>query len=154
MKLRFLFVISGLLVLSQWGCKKDSSPNWIYCQECGADQWVGTYQGLGDYYKNSDTSNVVNIETQMEIENLYENVLSISVVAQDVYQTSFTASKDDNEYFINIPGSSKSLYLTLSQNGNQNRITGVTKVYHWEYVPDTILVIDHSLGFEVIKSEK
>ncbi|MDP2723698.1 MAG: hypothetical protein Q8O72_13160 [Bacteroidales bacterium] len=153
MKLRFLFVISSLLVLSQWGCKKDSSPNWIYCQECGADQWVGTYNGKGDYYKNSDSSNVVNIETRLEIEKLYGNVLSISVVAQDVYQTSFTASKDDNEYFINMPGSGKSLYLTLTQSGDQYRVTGVTKVYHWKYAADTTLVIDHRLGFEVVRSE-
>lgn len=152
MNIRILLVLISIVIFGLVGCEKDNSTTWNFCQECTAPFWTGSYSGYGDYYYGKDSAQYLNVDTQLEITQLGGNVLKFDVVAPDYYQTSFTTSKDDNEYYINIPGSNKSLIVNLTQNGNQNRITGVTKVYHWVYWPDTVLVIDHSLSFEVLSS--
>jgi len=151
MNFRVIILFINILLVSLLGCKKDSGPNWVYCQECSADQWVGTYNGKGDYYNGKDVKQYLQLETQLEIKQISGNTLQMNILVSDHFQTSFSTSKDDNQYYINIPGSTRSLYLVLAQSGNQSRITGTAKTYR--STVDT-LIIDHSVSFEVIKSEK
>jgi hypothetical protein len=151
MNFRVIILFINILLVSLLGCKKDSNHNWIYCQECSAENWIGSYDGRGDYFNGSENKQYLQVETQMDIIQLNGNALQMNIVVSDFYQVSFYTTKDDNEYYINVPGSNKSLYLVLAQSGSQSRITGTAKSYH--YKVDS-LIVDHSISFELLKHEK
>jgi len=142
-----LFLLAGVLLFSQ--CKKDED-NWVHCIDCELSSWVGNFEGWGDYYSDDDsTITIIDVPTTVSIENTDETNLIITVSATDNFSTNFFLNKTNNDYYIEIPGSGKSLSLTLSKKGNDYKIGGTAKQYH--YINDTILYLDHSISFEVIK---
>ena len=147
MRFRVAVAFLGILVLFSAGCSKESKSEWNYCQDCSAAQWVGNYSGIGDYYNGLTNVQYLDLTTNVVVSAISETGLKIEVDVPDYYQISFTALKNDNAYYINVPGSTKSLAITLALNGSSNRLTGSAKAYH--YKADTVIV-DHSVGFEVI----
>ena len=142
-----LFLFAGVLLFSQ--CRKDEEE-WTYCQDCELSTWIGDFEGYGDYYSDDDsTITIIDVLTKVSIENSNETNLKITVSATDKFSTNFFVNKTNNDYYIDIPGSGKSLSLILSKKGNDHKLGGTAKLYH--HINDTILYLDHSISFDVIK---
>lgn len=139
-----IIFITGLLIFS--GCKKDE-VNWTYCTDCEISNWTGDYTGVGEYFNGKIT---VNLLTTISIENTSGNVLKTTINVEDVFSTNFVSTKNDNEYYYDVPGSNKSLNLTLSTKDSEYKLTGTAKLYHFE--KDT-LVIDQSISFDAFRTE-
>jgi len=154
MNMRTWILWGGLLALMLLGCKKETTSPWVYCEDCSAPAWVGSYEGTGDYYSETSGEQFYDTETQVDVVEMNDSRLKFSVLAPDLYEVTFTVLKDNNDNFVNLSGSTSSLHVTLTQNGSQDRITGTAKHYHWEYDPDTVLLIDHSLSFEVFSIQE
>ncbi len=84
------------------------------------------------------------------IENTIDTTLITKVIAEDYFLTTFTVYKTNDEYIIELPGSGKSLSLTLSKKGNEYKLSGTAKVYHY---PMDTLFTDHSISFDVYKTQ-
>jgi len=154
MNVRTWILWGGLLALMFAGCKKETTSPWVYCEDCSAPVWVGSYEGTGDYYSETSGEQFYDTETQVDVVEMNDSRLKFSVLAPDLYEVTFTVLKDNNDNFVNLSGSTSSLHVTLTQNGSQDRITGTAKHYHWDYSPDTVLLIDHSLSFEVFSIQE
>lgn len=141
-----LLLFIGTILFSQ--CKKDDA-SWTYCVDCNISAWVGTFEGIGVYYSDIDGSTVENVLTIITIDSGSVNILKPTVTAQDYFTTSFTVTKTDNDYYINLPGSSKSLTLMLAQKGDEYKLSGTVKIHHLQ--SDT-LFIDHSISFDTFKN--
>lgn len=154
MHVRLLFFLGITFLMFSLGCKKETTSDWAYCQDCAASVWVGNYEGNGDYFSESSSEQLINTPVEIRVEQLSDTRIKFYVLAPDLYEASFTATKNDNYYYINLAGSSSSLIANLTQNDAQNRLTGTAKHYHYVYTAiDTTLVIDHSLSFEVISTD-
>jgi len=129
------------------GCKK-KEPGWLYCDDCDLSTWEGSYEGEGDYYNGSTEQTTLNLSTSVQIDNISGNVLKTKIVVEDKMSTSFTSSKNDTEYYYDVAGSNKSLAITLSTKGQDTKLSGTVKLFH--YQKDT-LVVDQSISFEVYK---
>lgn len=145
-KQSLLFIFFLLLIISL-GCKKETS-SWQYCDECELSAWVGEYQGDGDYYNGSTEQTTLNVPTSLKIENISGNVLKTTIVVDDQLTTSFTSTKNDTKYYYDVPGSNKSMNLTLSIKDTEYKLSGTVKLFH--YQKDTI-VIDQSISFDTFK---
>lgn len=89
---------------------------------------------------------------QLTIEQIALENLKIRVVAPDIYAETFYGNKNDSTYYLTINGTSKSLIMNLKTNGNELKLTGTAKNFHWVYDPDsTYLVTDKTLAFDVLK---
>jgi len=142
-----LFLLAGVLLFSQ--CKKDEEE-WTHCFDCELSTWLGVFEGHGDYYSDDDsTITIIDVPTTVSIENTDETNLKITVSATDKFSTNFFVNKTNNNPYIDIPGSNSSLSLILSKKGNDYKLGGTAKQYH--YINDTILYLDHSISFDVIK---
>ena len=142
-----LFLLAGVLLFSQ--CKKEEDE-WVLCTDCGLSSWVGNYEGYGDYYSDDDsTTTIIDVPTIVSIENTYESNLRITVLADEKFSTNFFVSMTDTNYTIELPGSNKSLTLTISRKDSEYKLAGTAKNYH--YIADTILYLDHSISFETFK---
>ncbi len=146
-KLRIIIILlSGILLFSN--CKKKettSSP----CIDCSIGVWVGSFEGTGNYYQELDSSSVMDVPTTITIDSLSETMLKIDVVGDKLFSSSTIVSKTNTDNFIEVAGSSSSLSLTLSQKDGSYRLSGTSKIYH--YQADTLLVIDYSLSFDALK---
>ncbi len=142
-----LILFLGIILFSQ--CKKDEE-SWTYCVDCELNSWVGNYEGTGDYYSDSDGQTIMDVPTTVIIENTSGTILFTKVTAEELFYTTFTIDKTDNEYIIEQPGSSRSLSLTLSEKGSEYKLSGTARLYHQQ--SDT-LFIDHSISFDVFKSK-
>ena len=132
-------------------CKKEAD-DWIFC-ECAIDSWVGDYAGSGQYYKGEDVDSQ-QCDVQIAIEQIAPENLKIRVVAPDLYAETFYGIKSDSTYYLTISGSNKSLSMNLKIKGNELKLNGTAKNFHWVYDPDsTYLVPDKTLAFDVIKSQ-
>ncbi len=140
-------VILLLCIIVLSGCKKDE-PGWQYCSDCELSTWTGLYEGEGDYYNGSNDETSPNVLTSIQIENVSGNVLKTTIVVDDKISTSFTSTKNDTKYYYNVPGSNKSLNLNLSTKGEEYKLSGTVKIFH--YQKDT-LVTDHSISFDAFK---
>ncbi len=154
MNVRTLLLFVGLITLLFAGCKKETTSSWVYCEDCSPSVWVGSYLGTGDYYSETSGEQFFDTETSIDVVELSNSRIKFSVLAPDLYEATFTISKNNNDHFVNMDGSTSSLHVTLTQNGSQNRMTGTAKHYHWQYYPDTVLLIDHSLSFEVFSIQE
>ena len=143
----FLLIVS--LLFSQ--CKKDEEE-WIYCIGCDIGEWVGYYEGTGNYYRESDSSYVMDVPTEITIDSVSETMLKATVVGDKYFSSTTMIYKNNNDFFVEIAGSNKSISLTLSRRGNEHKLTGTSKAYHYEN--DTILIIDQSLSYETFKIQK
>jgi len=147
-RLKILLILLGtILLFSQ--CKKDEDE-WVLCTDCGLSSWVGNYEGYGDYYSDDDsTITIIGVPTTVFIENIYDSYLRITVLAEDKFTINFLVSMNDSTYTIEMPGSNKSLNLTVLRKGSEYRLAGTAKNYH--YIADTILYLDNSISFETFK---
>ena len=143
-----LFILMGILLFSQ--CKKDEE-DWVFCIDCDLNSWVGNYEGSGVYYSDIDGKTDFDVQTNITVENISGTILKTTVTAGDYFTSSTTASKDNSDYFFEVPGSNGSLSLTLSKKGNEYKLTGTSKQYH--YQSDTLFT-DHSISFDVFKNQK
>ena len=145
LKIILILIISTIL-FSQ--CKKDNE-SWTYCVDCSIGEWVGTFEGTGIYYSDRDGQTITGVPTVVTIDSNSATVLKTTVIAEDYFTTSFTVNKTDENYYINIPGSSQSLNLTLSKKGTEFKLSGTVKIYH--YQSDTLFT-DHSVSFDTFKN--
>lgn len=137
----------GVLLFSQ--CKKDEE-DWVFCVDCDLSSWVGVYNGSGVYYTDYDGgSSALDVPVVVTIENSSGTILKTNVTAEDFFTISFIVDKTDNEYIIELPGSSSSLSLTLSKRGNDYKLSGTAKSYHHQ---GDSLFIYNSISFDVFKS--
>jgi hypothetical protein len=140
-----LFIITGLLLFSQ--CKKDNE-NWTYCVDCDINSWVGSYEGTGVYYSDVDGKTVNDIPTLVTIDSSSATILKTIITVENHFSTLFTINKTNDDYYVNVPGSSQSLALTLSKKGISYKLSGTVKIFH--YQADTLFT-DHSISFETFK---
>ncbi|NOX84656.1 MAG: hypothetical protein GXO86_01630 [Chlorobi bacterium] len=91
-----------------------------------------------------------NVEVEVTIENPGGYNLKIDIVAIQMVSFQFFGSKSDDEHYFSLPGTAKSLDLTLykHKNGTDYKITGAAKTY--KNVKDSTAV-DKSLTFRVFK---
>jgi hypothetical protein len=140
-------VIFIFVVFTQ--CKKETD-DWIFCNY-GIDMWIGDYTGSGNYYKGEEVD-AIQTDVQLTIEQIAPENLKIRVVAPDLYTETFYGIKNDSTYYLTINGSYKSLIMNLKTNGDELKLTGTAKNFHWVYDPDsTYLVTDKTLAFDVLK---
>lgn len=140
-----LFTIIGLLLFSQ--CKKENE-NWTYCVDCDFNAWIGTFEGMGIYYSDIDGKTVNDVPTVVTIDSSSATILKTTITVENHFSSSFAINKTNNDYFINIPGSSQSLALTLSKKGISYKLSGTVKMYH--YQGDTLFT-DHTISFNTFK---
>ena len=156
-KTTFFILLSGFLLLVLFQHCKKTADEWAFCAGCGLDAWVGDYTGTGSYYKDVGKEITDGVDVQLEITNPSGNQFFIKVLSPDYYSQSFFSSKNDSNYFFGIESESSSIQINLYKKGDEFKVSGVAKKYHWEwqYEPDTayVLIPDHTLSFEVFKGE-
>lgn len=145
-KFKLIFVLFIVTILF-YQCKKDDE-NWTYCVDCNISSWVGTFEGIGIYYSDTDGNTISDVPTIFTIDSSSATVLKTTVIAEDYFTTSFTVNKTDDNYYINVPGSNQSLNLTLSKRGAEFKLSGTVKIHHYQ---SDILFTDHSISFETFK---
>ncbi len=144
-----IFLLTGFFL----HCKKAAVEDWRLCEGCGLNAWAGTYSGTGSYYNGANNDIVDGVEVTLEIENPAGNQFFIKVNSPDYYSQSFFTSKTDSNYYFSLANQNSSIQLNLYEKTGDYKTTGVAKKYHWEYKPsDTVLVIDHTLTFELFKN--
>jgi len=132
-------------------CKKETD-DWIFCN-CTIDSWIGTYAGSANYYEGEEVD-AQQLDVQLTIEQFAPENLKISVVAQDVYAETFYGIKKDSTYYLTINGSNKSLIMNLKVKGDELKLSGTSKNFHWKIEDDsTFLVTDKTLAFDVLKTQ-
>ncbi len=140
----FIFLVVVIL-FSQ--CKKEDD-DWAFCMDCNNEQWVGSYEGAGVYYSDNDGITDYDVPTTVTIESLSDVLLKTIVIAEDYFETSTIANKSDSNYYIEVPGSNRSLSLTLSKKGNEYKLSGTSRIYHQQ---GDSLFTDRSISFDVYK---
>jgi hypothetical protein len=148
--------VSGILIIVILSavfvqCKKETD-DWIFCN-CTIDSWIGDYAGSGNYYKGEDVD-AQQLEVQLTIEQIAPENLKVRITAPDYYNETFYGIKKDSTYYMTINGSNKSLIMNLKAKGDELKLTGTAKNFHWVYDPDsTYLVPDKTLAFDVLKTQ-
>jgi hypothetical protein len=148
--------ISGILLIVILSmvfshCKKETD-DWIFCN-CTIDSWIGTYAGSANYYEGEEVD-AQQLDMQLTIEQFAPENLKIRVVAQDVYAETFYGIKNDSTYYLTINGSTKSLIMNLKVKGDELKLSGTAKNFHWKFEGDTsYLVTDKTLAFDVLKMQ-
>ncbi len=148
MVIRTLIVFFAITLVFHGACKKENSPSWTFCDDCSLDEWVGDYEGAGDYYNGTSDETELGVPTIVKIENTSGDILRTTVTVVDRFTTSFTSSKNNNDHYYSVPGSDKSLDLSLSKNGDEYKLSGTVKLFHFN--KDT-LVVDQSISFDAFK---
>ena len=151
MKQAFGIIILLFLTTFLSQCKKEAD-DWIFC-ECAIDSWIGDYTGSGNYYQGEELD-YQQCDVQLTVEQIAPDNLKIRVVAPDYYSETFYGIKSDSTYYLTISGTSKSLNMNLKIRGNELKLNGTAKNFHWVYDPDsTYLVPDKTLAFDVTKTQ-
>lgn len=143
-----------LLVIAMFfgQCKKETD-NWIYCN-CSIEHWIGEYTGDANYYKGEEIE-AEQVGVVLSIEQIAPENLKIRVISTDKYTETFYGIKDDSTYYLTINGSNKSLIMNLKTKGNDLKLTGTAKIFHWVTNADsTYLVTDKTLAFDVLKIQQ
>jgi len=144
-----LLLLSVVMLFTQ--CKKETD-DWIFCN-CGINSWIGDYAGSGNYYVGEEVD-AQQLDVQLTVEQIAPENLKIRVIAPDVYAETFYAIKDDSTYYLTINGSNKSLIMNLKIKGDELKLTGTSKNFHWKFEGDSsYLVTDKTLAFDVLKTQ-
>ena len=143
----FLIAISFVFLFSQ--CKKEETSSWSPCVNCDISAWEGTFDGTGVYFQELDSTSQNDVATTVSIENTSGTMLKVKIDSDNLFSSTTMVSKTDNSNVIALAGSNSSISLTLTKKDNDLRISGTSKKYHLNI--DTVLVIDYSLSFDVIK---
>lgn len=150
MKTQLLIVLILSALVFTTGCNKEDSDSWAYCDGCPLEAWVGEYEGTGEFYDNNTEEYTTNIPSTISIVNTSDNILKIEVLGEDYYSRSFSKIKDDDNYSLDVLGSTASLSLSLSQKSDAYKISGNIKQYHSK--KDSV-IIDYSFSFEAFKDK-
>lgn len=143
----FIILLSGVFT----HCKKETD-DWTFCN-CTIDSWIGNYTGNGNFYLG-DEVDAQQLEVELTIQQIASDNLNIRVVADDVYAETFYGIKRDSTYYLTINGTSKSLIMNLKVKGDQLKLSGTAKNFHWKFEGDTsYLVTDKTLAFDVLKTQ-
>ena len=148
--------ISGILIIVILSvlftqCKKETD-DWIFCN-CTIESWIGDYAGSGNYYVGEEVE-AQQLDVQLTIEQIAPENLKIRVVAPAVYAETFYGIKDDSTYYLTINGTSKSLIMNLKVKGDELKLSGTSKNFHWKFEGDTsYLVTDKTMAFDVLKTQ-
>ena len=118
--------------------------------DCELVEWVGNFEGTGEYYNDNPPITEYDVPVHISIENISGTQLKTTVKAGDKIQETFTTSKNDNNYYYTVPGSDKSLSLNLSKRSSDFKLTGTVKKYRSK--SDSIIV-DKSISFVVYKQK-
>jgi hypothetical protein len=149
---KFFGIVFVMLLTSLfYQCKKETD-DWIFC-ECPIETWVGDYSGSGNYYEGEELDSQ-QCDVQLSIEQIAPENIKIRIVAADCYSETFYGTKKDSTYYLTISGTNKSLNMNLKGMGDQLKLNGTAKNFHWVYDPDsTYLVPDKTLAFDVVKTQ-
>jgi hypothetical protein len=134
------------------GCSDNEEDDpWSKCYECTAESWIGEYNGSCDYF-NYDMNitredQVCTVEIGETATNYFEVKISSPNNFYAVLYGDFVTSQ-----MINFSSSNSSVSATMYVNGQELRLTGNSKKFHYE-TPDTIpiLVYDEVVNFELFK---
>ena len=133
------------------GCNK-SDDSFAFCEGCYLSSWEGYFEGNGEYFiYNSTNGEIYNdIEVQINITNKYDSTLAIEVKAPGYISESFSTSKKNQAYYINIGAGARTLDIGLKKKGNEYKINGTLKLNTYNKVDSTWSVYK-SLSFDVYK---
>jgi subtilisin-like proprotein convertase family protein len=144
-----LFTLALFIIVS---CNKETD-DWKFCSGCTIEAWTGTFSGNGKYYDSIHNEGIIkDIPLLINIENPFNQTLDISVSSPQEFSWQFTGQKQDNDYYINIAGSSQSLILNLYKNdGGDYKLSGVAKLYQYNSY-DSTYHTTASVTFEALKN--
>lgn len=144
-------VIPILIILAVFfqQCKKDSD-DFTYCNGCPIDAWVGYFEGSGAYFTVNSGETTDGVEVHVNIENNFASNLKVSVEAPGYITESFSGSKNDGNYYINMGSGSRTLDLGLRKKGEEYRLDGTLKKNSWDKI-DSVWIVNQSLTFQVLK---
>jgi hypothetical protein len=145
-----LLLISVLISIFFFQNCKKSGDNFVYCEGCFLSSWDGYFQGTGTYFTALTGETFENVEVDINIDNTYDSTLSINVQAPTYLSENFTASKNDQKYYMNIGTGERTLDLGLKKKGNEYKIEGTLKLNSWNKI-DSTWSVNKSLTFEVFK---
>ena len=145
--------ITFLLLFSE--CNKDEL-NFEYCDQCAINEWVGNYEGDGEFFNSVDGSSITENKVSLHIESPFENTLSVSLKMERpgsvsiFYSMEIQGEKKNDQHYAFFSGISKTLDMQLYKSGNEYKITGTAKTLK-NPAPDSVIT-DKSLTFRVFKT--
>jgi hypothetical protein len=131
-------------------CEKDNNNDFIYCQECPFESWLGLYEGSGTYFISNSGETLEGVNVQVTITNPYTENLEIEVKAENYIEDKFLVVKDDTQHYITINSGARSLLLNLYINGDQFKLNGTLKRNRFNNGQQT-WDVEKSLTFSVFK---
>ena len=141
-----IIIIAGFLFLFT-NCKKDETEDFSYCTGCPIEEWVGDFAGKGTYFKASTGTTQEDIDVTLKVKITSGDNLSFNILAPNYFSQVFYGSKDNDQHYIQIAGTAKSLDLNLYKKVTEYKITGTAKTY--KTPADGGTVIDETLTFRV-----
>ncbi len=150
MKLKIIFLLAMAVYLFA-SCNKETE-DWSFCTDCTFETWIGTFKGDGEYYDSIHNEGIVkNVPIEINIENPYNQTLKVTISSPREFSWEFAGQKSDNDYFLNIAGSSQSIILNMYKNDKGDyKLSGVAKLYEYN-LHDSIYHTTASATFEVKK---
>ncbi len=144
---KLIVVIMILFVVFFENCKKDNTT-YSYCTGCPVEAWAGNYSGTGTYYTSNTGETIPDVVVEVNIGNPGGNNLKVNVTAPDHVSFQFFGTKNNDEPYFSLAGTTSSLDLTLYQKGNEYKINGTAKTY--QTIRDSVMV-NKALTFRVFK---
>jgi hypothetical protein len=144
----FVGIVFSLLLFSH--CEKENNSDFIYCQECPFETWLGLYEGSGTYFITNSGETREGVNVQMSITNPYTDNLEITIKSENFIEDKFLIVKDDTQHYITINTGARSLLLNLYQNGDQHKINGTLKRNRFNNGQQT-WDVEKSLTFSIMK---
>lgn len=117
-----------IVLLANSSCKKEENEVFINCNQCVIADWVGEYEGTGDYY-DGDEETIKDIGTVVTLTNTYGNYIKVNVVAEGLYSETITVLLDEMGYSIHQVNENNQLDLTIAKSNKRYRLTGTFKTY-------------------------
>ncbi len=148
-----IFLLLAVIAVIFASCHKETEQ-WSYCTDCDIESWIGNFKGNGQYYDTIHYgSEIKDVEIDLNIENIYNQTLKITVSSPHEFSWEFTGQKSDNDYYLNIAGTLQSISLNLYKNDKGDfKFSGVAKKYKYNTTDSTYHTIA-SATFEVFKEK-
>jgi hypothetical protein len=148
---KICILISALLIILVFSkCKEDeeASDGWSNCLDCTVTEWVGNYEGTGDFFDYTSNSTTNGIPVSVEIEETAPEYLTVYFHSPNYLSVTISGSLVSN-YIISFAGSGSSVTATLNVRDQDYKLSGNAKKFH--YHSDS-LVMDEMVNFEVLKN--
>jgi hypothetical protein len=149
--LKLQILISVLLIILVFiRCKEDeqASDGWNNCLDCTVTEWVGMYEGTGNYFDYSSNSTTNEIPVSVEIEETALDYLTVYFHSPNYVSVTISGSLVSN-YIISFAGSGSSVTASLNVKDKNYKLSGNAKRFHYD---SDSLVMDEMVNFEVIKN--